>query len=152
MDETAGIYGRYVEALDRNVQIGIAQGRVLSVDFPASVDDAEPDHELLDRIEAYLGGETEEFTDVQVAMTMPTDRREILSAVREIPYGEGATVEQLTRMVPGRDPDDADDLTAVSDALSENPAPIFVPTHRVRDGPDGMPSDVAAALRAVEGV
>ncbi len=150
MDETAGIYGRKVEALDRNVQIGIAQGRVLSVDFPATLEDADPEHELLDRVEAYLGGEDDDFADVRVAMTMPTDRRKTLSAVREIPYGETATVELLTRMVPGRDHDEADDQTAVRDALAENPAPILLPTHRIRDGPDGVASDVAAALRAVE--
>lgn len=152
MDETAGIYGRNAEGLDRNIQIGIAQGRVLSVDFPATLDDADPDHELLDRIDAYLAGEEVAFTDVQVAMTMPTDQQEVLSVVREIPYGETATVELLTRMVSGRDHDDADDQTAVRDALADNPAPIFLPTHRIRDGPDGMPSDVAAALRAVEGL
>jgi methylated-DNA-[protein]-cysteine S-methyltransferase len=151
MDDTAGIYGRYVEALDRNVQVGIAQGRVLSVDFPADLD-ADPEHELLDRIEVYLGGEEDDFADVQVAMTMPTDRREVLAAVREIPYGETATVELLTRMVSGRDHDDAEDQAAVRDALAENPAPIFLPTHRIQDGPDGMPSDVAAALREVEGL
>jgi len=152
MDDTAGIYSRQVEALDRYVQIGTAQGRLLSVEFPVTVDDPDPAHGLLDRIEAYLGGEADEFRDVQVAMTMPTDQREVLEAAREIPYGETTTVEQLTRMVPGRDPDEGDDLTAVGDALSSNPAPILIPTHRVSDGPDGVPSDVAAALRAVEGL
>lgn len=152
MDETAGIYGRTFETVDRNVQIGVAQGRVLSVDFPPSLDDAGGEHELLDRVEAYLTGQEDDFADVQVAMTMPTDQRAVLDAVREVPYGETATVKQLTRMVPGRDADDPEDVTAVADALAANPAPVFLPTHRVRDGPDGMPSDIAATLRSLEGV
>jgi len=151
-DETAGIYAREFQFLDRYVQLGIAQGRVLSVDFPRTVGDAREEHGLLDRIGVYLSGEPDDFADVTVAMTMPTTEREVLSAVREVPYGESATVEQLARMVPGRDPDDEADLRAVRDALGENPAPILLPTHRIRGGSDGTPSDVREKLRSVEGI
>jgi len=151
-DDTAGIYARESPFLDRYVQLGIAQGRVLSVGFPETVEGATSDHELLDRIEAYLGGEPDEFADVTLAMTMPTDRREVFEAVREIPYGEDASVEQLARLVPGRDPDDQDDLRAVRDALAANPLPILIPTHRVRSAPAGAPSDVAEKLRSLEGL
>jgi methylated-DNA-[protein]-cysteine S-methyltransferase len=153
MDETAGIYARNSGFLDRYVQLGMAQGRVISVDFPTTVeDDAEPDHELLDRIEAYLQGEQDDFADVTVAMTMPTTEREVLEKVREVPDGENATVRQITMMVPGRNPDDESDLTAVREALASNQTPIFIPTHRVRDGPSGMPADVESKLRSVEGL
>lgn len=151
-DETAGIYAREFQFLDRYVQLGIAQGRVLSVDFPRTVEGAASEHDLLDRIGAYLSGEPDDFADVPVAMTMPTDEREVLEAVREVPYGESATVEQLARMVPARDPDDRADLTAVRDALLENPAPILLSTHRVRGAPDATPEDVREKLRSVEGI
>lgn len=150
MDETAGIYARESGFLDRYVQLGMAQGRVLSVDFPTRVDDVERDHELLDRIEAYLQGERDDFADVEVAMTMPTDQREVLSAVRQIPYGEDATVEQVGHMAAGVEPDD--DGGKIREALAANPAPIFVPTHRVRDGPGGMPAAVEGRLRTLEGL
>lgn len=153
MDEAAGIFARESTFLDRYVQVGLAQGRVISVSFPSVPDgDAESDHELLDRITAYLQGDRDDFADVTVALTMPTDEREVIERVREIPYGEQATVEQLARMVPDRDPEEPEDRTLVREALANNPAPIFVPDHRVRDGPSGAPPEVEQRLRAVEGL
>lgn len=150
MDETAGIYVTESEYLGRHVQVGIAQGRVLSVDFPQTpAEDTTEKHPLLTRIEAYLEGKRDDFSGVEVAMTMPTDQREVLDAVRQIPYGENASVEQVARMAAGIDPDDG---RAVREALAANPAPIFVPTHRVRDGPGGMPADVETKLRTLEGL
>ena len=150
MDD-AGIYARESQFLDRYVQLGIAQGRVLSVDFPTEPDPgAKSDHELLDRIDAYLRGDREEFDDVTVALTMPTDHREVLEKVREIPYGDSGTAEQVAAMVPGRSMSDEDDIAAVREALAANPAPILVPTHRVRDGPSGVPPDVEEKVRALE--
>lgn len=152
MDD-AGIYARESTFLDRYVQVGIAQSRVLTVGFPHEPDaDAESDHELLDRIEAYLQGEEDDFADVSVALTMATDKRDVLEKVREIPYGDSGTVRQVTMMVPGRNPEDEEDQAAVREALAANPAPILIPTHRVRDGPSGVPSDVASKLRSLEGI
>lgn len=151
MTEAAGIFTRESSYLDRYVQLGIAQSRVISVDFPTQADpDAETDHELLDRIEAYLQGTEDDFTDVEVAMTMPTDHGEVLEKVQTVPYGEEASVEQLARMVPGRDPDDQDDTQAIREALAENPVPLLIPDHRIRDGPSGLPPDAEQKLRAVE--
>ena len=117
--EDAGIYERESTFLDRYVQIGIAQGRVLSVDFPTQQEpDAKTEHELLDRIEAYLQGEEDDFEDVTVALTGPTAHREVLEKVREIPYGESGTVEQLAAMVPGRSFSDEDDMVAIREALA----------------------------------
>lgn len=152
MDD-AGIYARESAVLDRYIQLGIAQGRVLTVEFPHQPDDeAEADHPLLDRIEAYLRGNEDDFEDVEVALTMETDHRDVLEKLREIPYGDSGTVRQVALMVPGRSDDSEDDLRAIQDALRANPAPIFIPTHRVTDGPDTLPSDVAAKVRAVEGI
>jgi len=153
MNDVAGIFARESPLLDRYVQLGIAQGRVLSVEFPTAPDpEAQPDHELLDRIEAYLDGDADEFADVTVAMTMPTDQRTVLEKVREVPYGEAATVEQITTMVPGYSPDESEDRATVREALGANPAPPFIPTHRVTDGPDGLPGDVGRRLRLLEGI
>ena len=153
MDESAGIYARESPYLDRYVQVGIAQGRVISVDFPPQPEDnAVMEHAILDRIEAYLRGERDDFGDVTVALTVPTDQRAVLEAVQQVPYGENATVEQVSHMVPGLDGSDETDLRTIREALAENPVPIFVPTHRVRDGPGGSPPAVESKLRGLEGL
>lgn len=153
MDDTAGIYARESEYLERYVQIGVAQSRVLSVEFPTEpAAEAATDHELLDRVEAYLGGEVDEFDGVTVAMTMPTAQRTVFEKVREIPYGENATLTQVMHMVPGKNPEDDDDRREVRAALGENPVPIFIPTHRVEESVGGDLSGVRSKLRALEGL
>ena len=148
----AGIYARESPYLDRYVQVGAASGRVLSVSFPDVPDaDAEADHPVLDRIFEYLDGlEPITFDDVQVAMTMPTDQRSVLESVREIPYGDQVTVDTLARMTSGLDHEDDDDIILVRTALDENPTPILIPDHRVRDGPSAAPPDVEQKLRSIE--
>lgn len=153
MDEEAGIYARESSYLDRYVQVGVASGRVISVSFPADPDEgAQPDHDLLDRIAAYLEGEEDDFRDVEVGLTVPTDQRAVLEAVREIPYGEQLSVERLARLTPELDPEDEDDLVLVRTALDGNPVPLLVPDHRVRDGPSGAPPEVEQKLRSLEGL
>lgn len=153
MTEPAGIYARRFDILDGWVQLGVAQGRIISVDVPGSEPaDADDDHPLLDRIEGYLEGVREDFDDVTVALTVPTDQRAVLEKVRTIPYGEEASVEQLARMVPEMDPSDENVARDIRQALADNPVPIFVPTHRVRDGPSGLPPDVEQRLRSLEGL
>ena len=148
----AGIYARESPYLDRYVQVGVASGRVLSVDFPESPDaDAGEDLPLLDRIDASLEGEREDFADVDVAMTMPTDRRDVLEAVRTVPYGDQVGVAELAGMTPGLEGDDGD-RQLVRTALAENPAPLLIPDHRVRDGPSAAPPAVEQRLRSVEGL
>jgi len=148
----AGIYARESTYLDRYVQVGAASGRVLSVSFPDVPDaDAETDHPVLDQIFEYLDGlEPVSFDDVQVAMTMPTDQRAVLESVREIPYGDQVTVDTLARMTSGLDHEDDDDIILVRTALDENPTPILIPDHRVRDGPSAAPPDVEQKLRSIE--
>jgi methylated-DNA-[protein]-cysteine S-methyltransferase len=149
----AGIYAREAASLDCHVQLGIAQGTVISVEFPSQpAPEAASEHALLDRIEAYLAGEPDDFADAPVAMTMPTDERAVLERLRTIPYGEEIPVEHLARLVPGRNPADEADIRAIREALAANPAPLLLPTHRVRDGPGGMPPDTEQHLRALEGL
>lgn len=151
MNDVAGIYARESGYLDSYVQIALAQGRVISVAFPTEPEpEAGSEHALLDRVEAYLGGERDTFEDVQVALTVPTDQRAVLDAVGSIPYGETATVEQLARMTPGRDPDES--APTIREAVTVNPAPVLIPTHRVRDVAGSEPANIAEKLRAVEGL
>ncbi|WP_424000093.1 methylated-DNA--[protein]-cysteine S-methyltransferase [Haloarcula salina] len=149
----AGIYARESSYLDRFVQFGEAGDRIISLSFPSAPEaDAGADHSLLDRIEEYLQGTEDDFADVTVGLTVPTDQRRVLEAVREIPYGEDASVAQLARMTPDLDDDDQADLTAVREALAANPVPLLIPDHRVRDGPSAAPPPVEQKLRAVEGL
>jgi len=153
MDEPAGIYAREIAYLDRHVQIGVAGDRVIAVSFPETpADDTGTDHPLLDRIEAYFEGETVTFESVPVALTMATDHRDILETVQSVPYGEEISVEQLVQMTAGLDPDADADVRLVRTALSENPVPLLIPDHRIRDGPSGAPAAVEQKLRSVEGL
>ena len=143
------MFARQFERIGRAVELGLASGRVISVSFPESAPaDADADHPLLDRIGAYLGGEPDDFSDVQVALTLSTDRRRVLEATRKIPYGETATVSQVVQL-SGLDSDDPEDVELVKDALEENPTPLFVPDHRV-EASTATPEDVAETLRAIE--
>jgi methylated-DNA-[protein]-cysteine S-methyltransferase len=152
-DEAAGIYARESPYLDHYVQLGIAQQRVISVSFPGTPeDDTECDNSLLDRIFAYLEGEQDDFSDIDIGLTVQTDHRSVLEATREIPYGKQFSVERLTRMVPDLDDDDDGDHDVVRTALANNPVPLLVPDHRVRDGPSALPPKIEQRLRSLEGL
>ncbi len=144
-----GVFTREFERLERAIEVGIASGNVISVSFPADAGDAGGDHPLFERINAYLGGESDHFDDVEVALTVPTDHRRVLEATRNVPYGETVSVDRVIRMA-GLDPDDDGDRGTARTALAENPVPLLIPDHRVRDAPGGAPADVAERLRAVE--
>ena len=151
--DAAGIYARESNYLGRYVQLGVAGDRVISVSFPdAAPVDASADHELLERVDAYLEGVEDDFADVEVGLTLPTDQREVLEAVRQIPYGDQITVRTLTSMVSGLDSDDDEDIDLVRTALAENPVPLLIPDHRVRDGPSGAAPVVEQRLRSLEGL
>ncbi|MEF8790885.1 MAG: MGMT family protein [Haloarculaceae archaeon] len=151
-DGSAGIYARESDYLGRYVQVGVAGGRLLSLSFPESPDpSAGEDHELLDRVFAYLEGTHDDFRDVAVALAAATEDHRILTAVREVPYGENASVRQVTRMA-NLDAEDGDDRQRVRQALADNPAPLVVPDHRVRDGPSAAPPSVEQRLRSLEGL
>ncbi|WP_136689847.1 MGMT family protein [Halorhabdus amylolytica] len=153
MDETSGIVALEVAFLNRAVQLGIASGRVIDVSFPDSTpEDADDESPLFEEITAYFEGAEIDFASVEVGLTMATDRREVLETLRSVPYGEEINVEQLTRMTPGLDPEREEDVSLVRTALAENPVPLFVPDHRVRDGPSGAPPAVEQQLRSIEGL
>jgi len=150
--ETSGVFAREFDEIGRAVQVGFAGGRVISVSFPATAPaDASGDHDLLDRIGAYLGGERDAFDDVATGLTVPTDRRAVLEALETVPYGEEVSVSRLTRLA-ALDADDPADLELVTGALRDNPIPILLPDHRVQGGPYATPGDVREALRRAEGL
>jgi len=145
-----GVFARGFDRLDRAVEIGVASGAVISVSFPPTpAGDTGDDHPLFDRIDAYLDGDADHFDDVEIALTVPTDHRRVLEATRNVPYGETVSLDRVVRMA-GLDPDDDADRETARDAVAENPIPLFVPDHRVRDTPGGAPAEVAERLRAVE--
>lgn len=132
----------------------MAGGRVVSVDFPETVpEDAEANGEadppVLDRLFEYLDGAEDQFTDIEVALTVPTDHRDVLTATRNVPYGETVDADRIAR-IAGLDDDDVDDLSTVRDALADNPVPIFVPDHRVSGVSGATPAAVERRLRALE--
>lgn len=148
-DAEEGIYARESAHLERCVQIGVISGRVISVAFPQSpAENAAQEHPLLDRIFAYLNGREESFEDIDTGLTVPTEQRAVLESTRKVPYGQKIDVDQLAR-TSGLDEDDHE---TVRDALGDNPVPLVVPDHRIRDTPSGAPTAVERRLRAVEGL
>lgn len=148
-----GVFGREFDAIGRPIEVGTASGRVISVSFPETLpDDANGVHSLLDRLHEYLTGTEDDFGDVAVAITVPTDQREVLESVRNVPYGDEADLELVVRMTSGLDHEDEDDLQTARTALRENPLPIIVPDHRVRGVEGATPPDVAERLRDIEGI
>ena len=145
----SGIYTRSFDALDRAVQIGEAGDKLISVSFPATSDQP-GDHPLLDRIGDYLDGAEDDFSDVDVGLTVPTKQRAVLEALRNVPYGDEVSVDLLVRMSTGVDHED--DLDVVRTALSNNPAPLVIPDHRVLDGPSAAPANGRETLRSIEGL
>ena len=148
-----GIFAMQSAYLERYVQVGAAGGKVLSVSFPRAADeDAGTGLPLLDRIERYLEGDRDDFEDVDVGLTVPTAHRRVLEVLRNVGYGSQVSVEKLTAMTADLDPDDDSDQDLVRTALAENPIPLVIPDHRVRDGPSGAPPDVEQKLRSLEGL
>ncbi|WP_348611914.1 MGMT family protein [Halobaculum rarum] len=148
-----GVFGREYDAIDRAVELGTASGRLISVSFPETLpSDADGEHPLLDRIHEYLDGAEDDFADVEVAITVPTDQRSVLESVRTVPYGESVDLVLIARMTGGLDHEEEADLRIVREALRANPLPIVVPDHRVRDAAGATPEPTAARLREIEGI
>lgn len=149
---TSGVFAREFDEIDRAVEVGFAGGRVISVSFPPETPaDASGDHDLLDRIGEYLRGEPDEFAEVAVGLTVPTDRRAVLEALRTVPYGDDVSVSRLAKLA-ALDANDPDDLELVTRSLDDNPIPLLFPDHRVQGGPYATPGRVRSHLRRVEDI
>ncbi len=152
MAEPSRRYARFFPYLDRYVQLELRDDVLVRVSFPDDPeDDAGEDHPVLDRIGDYVTGTVSvDFHDVSVDLDPETEPGRILGAVRAIPYGESATVEDVAREIPDFDPDDEASLTTIREALFANPMPLIIPDHRVRDAPSAAPPRVEQRLRSVE--
>lgn len=147
---TPGIYAQRFDELDTVIQLGVASGQVIDVSFPDTVpDDATTDHEVFTLINDYLDGDRLALTDVEIALTVPTDHRQVLDALQNVSAGNTVTVSRLARLA-GMDEDSEEDQAAIRDALQANPVPLLIPDHRVHDAQGATPSDVAATLRDLE--
>jgi len=96
-----------------------------------------------------ITGDPTAVNEAEIGLTVPTDQRAVLEALDSVPPGSTVTVSRLAR-IAGLDPGDEGDIATVRDALRDNPLPIFLPDHRVRDGQGATPPQVAAALRRLE--
>ncbi|MFC7042012.1 MGMT family protein [Halonotius sp. GCM10025705] len=147
---TPGIYAQRFDDLDTVVQLGVASGQVIDVSFPETVpDDAATDHEVFTLIGDYLDGDRLALTDVEIALTVPTDHRQVLEALQNVSAGNTVTVSRLARLA-GMDEDSEEDAATVRDALQANPVPLLIPDHRVHDAQGATPPNVAATLRDLE--
>ena len=147
---TPGIYAQRFDDLGTVVQLGVASGQVIDVSFPETVpDDAATDHEVFTLIDDYLNGDRLALTDVEIALTVPTDHRQVLDALQNVSAGNTVTVSRLARLA-GMDEDSEEDQATVRDALQANPVPLLIPDHRVHDAQGATPPDVAATLRELE--
>ena len=147
---TPGIYAQRFDELDTVIQLGVASGQVIDVSFPDTVpDDATTDHEVFTLINDYLDGDRLALTDVEIALTVPTDHRQVLDALQNVSAGNTVTVSRLARLA-GMDEDSEEDQAAIRDALQANPVPLLIPDHRVHDAQGATPPDVATTLRDLE--
>ncbi|KAB1196995.1 MULTISPECIES: MGMT family protein [Haloferax] len=151
MDVT-GIYARKSSTLDRVVQVGVVSGKLISVSFPDAIpDDAESDNAYLDAVLDAIDGADTPLDEIPIGLTVPTDQRAVLEAVRKVPRGESVDTGLLVRMA-GLDPEADGSKRIVREALAANPIPVVIPDHRVRDAPSAAPDAVADELRRVEGI
>ena len=147
---TPGIYAQRFDELDTIIQLGVASGQVIDVSFPDTApDDATTDHEVFTLINDYLDGDRLALTDVEIALTVPTDHRQVLDALQNVSAGNTVTVSRLARLA-GIDEDSEEDQAAIRDALQANPVPLLIPDHRVHDAQGATPPDVATTLRDLE--
>jgi methylated-DNA-[protein]-cysteine S-methyltransferase len=148
-----GIFATRSDRLGRILQVGVANGRVISVAFPEESDaEAGSDHPALAWLEGYLAGTERDVTDLETGLTVPTDQRSVLETVRKLPFGESIDLKRLVARTPGLDPEASEDVELARTALAENPVPIVIPDHRIEDAPSGAPASVRQYCRELEGL
>lgn len=150
---TSGIFATRSDHLERVVQVGLANGRVIDVSFPDRPDgDAAGEHPVLSRIEDYLAGTERDLSELKTGLTVPTDQRKVLETVRKLPFGESIGLRKLVVRTTGLDPEDRADRDRAREALASNPVPIVIPDHRIDDAPSGAPNEVRQYCRELEGL
>lgn len=152
-EPTTGVFARYVDRISAWIQVGIAGGQLINVDILVEEPQADSaEHPMLDRLTAYLDeGSEDDFSDVSIALTGPTDHRPVYETVRTIPYGTGVDLDEIIARTAALVPEEGAEST-VLEAMGKNPVPIVVPDHRVRDAPGPLPPRIREMLRDIEGI
>ncbi|MFW5965126.1 MAG: MGMT family protein [Halodesulfurarchaeum sp.] len=147
----SGIFARELDPPGHVVQIGVANGRIISLSLPAEPEPgADTDHTHLDWLQQYFAGEKTDVRAIETGLTVPTDQRRVLETIRKIPYGESLKLDRVIARASGLDPEREADRAAAREAVESNPVPIVIPTHRVSDSEDPLPADVRRTLRELE--
>lgn len=82
--------------------------------------------DMSSKVEAYLDGEQPSFNGDIDLSDRTAFQRNVLEAIRSIPYGRTVPYSHVARRV-GR----GDAARAVANACGSNPCPIVIPCHRV---------------------
>ncbi len=93
----------------------------------ASIDEGDWNPLVRNLLDDYAEGEAVDFSSVPIRLPPMTEfRRQIVSATRQLQYGETATYGELARRIghPGA-------ARAVGTVMSTNRFPILIPCHRV---------------------
>lgn len=147
---TPGIYAREFAQLGTVIQLGVASGQLISVSFPAELPaDAATEHEIFSQIEAFLDGDRLALTEIEIALTVPTDQRQVLDALQSVPAGNTVSVSRLAKLA-GLDEESDDDLETIREAVRSNPLPLVIPDHRVHGVTGATPPAVATKLEQIE--
>ena len=94
----------------------------------SSIDDeSDWNPELRKRLQRFTQGELDEFQDVDLSIPLMTDfQHQVMTAVRNIPYGETVSYAELAERAGS--PRAA---RAVGNIMASNRIPIIIPCHRV---------------------
>ncbi len=157
MAAESGIEYRRSGYLETYVQVGVASGSAVSVEFTDEPEGEEPapgeGSDALEAVFAYLDGEVETTPDIEYALTVSGVERRALERTRDVPYGTTTTYEEFAASIG--EADEEDDIARVREALHDNPVPIVLPSHRIvaEDSAGGFagPRDVKRKLLEVEG-
>ncbi len=144
----------YSEYLGKTVTIVARSGKVCTLTLGAPLGQGQSDSatDITRACQAYLAGDRINLQQYPLRLEGLTDfERAVLETTRQIPRGHITTYSALASNV-GR-PRAA---RAVGNALAKNPAPLFIPCHRVT-GVGGIGGfscglDVKAKLLQLEGV
>lgn len=148
----SGVFIGYSESLERWIQLGIASGNVIQLTVLTDSPGPSDSHPILDRVLAYLDKEDgHTVSEIPIALTVPTQQREIYQTVREIPYGHEWAVSDVVARTAVLEPGEGS-IGSVRECLTANPIPILIPDHRVSDSSGSLEPAVRERVRSIEGL
>lgn len=105
----------------------------MSGDGPELTQSCDRLEEAADQLKRYFDGALRQF-DIELDLGSATSfQRDVLEALRTVPYGATISYGQLAAMAgrPGA-------ARAVGQAVGRNPLPVFIPCHRVVSASGGI--------------